>query len=528
VNRAGDTITGALRVNGGLQLGGEGSTLELGAGAATTAMDKDGGKIAFRAFSQGLDIVGVGPSAAERRITFHAQGGASIIGNAGVSGDLQYSGRLSKLDTAEQNYAMVRAADLQLGHSTRRGTNYPAMPLGRALVDWTDTLQVNYASDWPKTLINGSENITLDSNEVVLGGQVKVSGGQVRNAAGFGIFQTNANDWLRINMDQFFPAIALYKPVAIGTGGLAVGTWDQVPAGQLRVSGNASIGGSLTMTGGAITPRVGNSRSAGIQFPTDPGGGGGDEAFIRYYVVSGETTKLLIGTNNDADDTVGIWQAGAERLTVYSGNVGIGTPTPVAPLHVNSPSEFVARFEANGSRSLMQWMRNGQLLWDTGVGTDANNANFWWGDFTAYRMVLERGTGNLSVTGRLTAPGGKNFQIDHPLDPKGKDLVHACLEGPELGLYYRGEARLEDGVARVELPSYFEAMVRKEDRTVQLTPKLEGKGPVSSLAASGVEEGRFVVRATDRNNPSQAFFWEVKGVRADLERLQPEVPKRKG
>ena len=54
-------------------------------------------------------------------------------------------------------------------------------------------------------------------------------------------------------------------------------------------------------------------------FPTDPGGGSGDSAYIRYYPRSGESTTLEIGITNDADDHISL---------MPSGNVGIGTLTP--------------------------------------------------------------------------------------------------------------------------------------------------------------------------------------------------------
>ncbi|GIW68655.1 MAG: hypothetical protein KatS3mg100_149 [Candidatus Parcubacteria bacterium] len=104
-------------------------------------------------------------------------------------------------------------------------------------------------------------------------------------------------------------------------------------AGNVGI-GTTAPGAKLQVSGGAIMPAVGNVPTSGIYFPTNPGGGSGDEAFIRYYVESGENTKLLIGTNNDIDDDLSFYQAGAERLTIYNGNIGIGTTSPFARLSV--------------------------------------------------------------------------------------------------------------------------------------------------------------------------------------------------
>ena len=87
---------------------------------------------------------------------------------------------------------------------------------------------------------------------------------------------------------------------------------------RMRVSSNGAV--SFT---GVIIPSHGNSPSNGIRFPSDPGGGGGDTAWIRYYAQTGETTKLLIGVENDPDDTIGFWQSGAERMTIVNGIVRV-------------------------------------------------------------------------------------------------------------------------------------------------------------------------------------------------------------
>jgi len=86
--------------------------------------------------------------------------------------------------------------------------------------------------------------------------------------------------------------------------------------------------------------------------------------------------------------------------------------------------------------------------------------------------------------------------------------------------------RLVGGRAEVELPEYFEALTRPEDRTVMLTAVCDDDEPVAVLAASLVRDGRFTVRAADGTNPRQRFHWEVKAVRADVERLVAEPEKR--
>jgi len=61
----------------------------------------------------------------------------------------------------------------------------------------------------------------------------------------------------------------------------------------------------------------------------------------------------------------------------------------------------------------------------------------------------------------------KPFDLVHPTKGKGHRLRHACIEGPEVAVYYRG--RLRDS-NKIELPYYWKDLVHEDTITVQLQP----------------------------------------------------------
>ena len=89
--------------------------------------------------------------------------------------------------------------------------------------------------------------------------------------------------------------------------------------------------------------------------------------------------------------------------------------------------------------------------------------------------------GDLYVTGAIdggnkgrlasrfgTADGlGKVFDIPHPTKGKGHRLAHACIEGPEVAVYYRGRCKNSN---EIRLPSYWKDLVHSDSITVQLQP----------------------------------------------------------
>lgn len=119
--------------------------------------------------------------------------------------------------------------------------------------------------------------------------------------------------------------------------------------------------------------------------------------------------------------------------------------------------------------------------------------------------------------------GSKTFVIDHPSDPD-RYLVHACLEGPEDAVFYRGEVRLDDvGRAEIQLPDYFPALVRADSESVQVTAVLEDEDEaIGAVAATRVKDGRFVIRG----EAFQTVAWHVTATRADVPPLEIEPLKR--
>ncbi|MFV8751763.1 H-type lectin domain-containing protein [Nannocystaceae bacterium ST9] len=93
--------------------------------------------------------------------------------NFDVRGSVSYTTTLSKLDVAEQGAATIRASDLLLGHSGRRGTP------GRALVDNGSSLVFNWASDWPRADVHGpltAGKLTIGATDTTYPLDVRVPG----------------------------------------------------------------------------------------------------------------------------------------------------------------------------------------------------------------------------------------------------------------------------------------------------------------------------------------------------------------
>ena len=102
-----------------------------------------------------------------------------------------------------------------------------------------------------------------------------------------------------------------------------------------------------------------------------------------------------------------------------------------------------------------------------GMAIDINNGTVWIDD--QGEAMFKTGTSGQTLSSRFATADslGKVFDMPHPTRGKGHRLSHACIEGPEIGVYYRGRVRNEKIIA---LPSYWKGLVHEDSISVQLQP----------------------------------------------------------
>jgi hypothetical protein len=155
---------------------------------------------------------------------------------------------------------------------------------------------------------------------------VKISGTRLKSADNLGILETNKKDWLRINPDEHYPAIALYKSVAIGSGGLAIGEWTAQPAGVLKVTQSAYLASTDGNVGiGTIQPR------AKLQIINQSQDASGNTLVLGDTSASNSNLRLGYHQNYSWIQSHGSKPVAINPL---GNNVGIGTTDPKFTLDV--------------------------------------------------------------------------------------------------------------------------------------------------------------------------------------------------
>lgn len=488
VNRAGDTINGPLQVTDAFNVEGD-----LTAGAALSV---------------------AGPLTVEDA--------ATINGDLTLRGALKPEGALTVADLTVTNTlnleGTLTVADLTVNNALNlNGAFNLTGPLTVAELTVTDTFNLEGALTVTGLTVSGNVGIgTTDPQSTLdVQGDIRINkatfwlwgGTSKHHGIGYyGLKEREENTFADTDIDG--PVVFGYNGGALGsTGGgekLAL-AWDKagnVGIGTTEPQANLHVQSDAPMV--RIEAPVGDGKAA-IQLREHR-----DSGFDIRYDGAADQLQFTGMKDSEPEGAPLVIQRG-------NGNVGIGTTEPQANLHIEDEAPVLHISSASNKTSTIQLRERevegrGFDIWYSGAnpvaliieGVDR-------GKRVGKQIVIDRGSG------KFTAPE-KSFRIRHPTRA-GYDLVHACIEGPENGVYYRGIAHLQDGRATVQLPAYFAALTRPEDHTVQLT----ALGPEPFLLSyTPIVDGQFTVYGS---HPEGAFAWHVTAVRADVPALEVEVEK---
>ena len=246
-------------------------------------------------------------------------------------------------------------------------------------------------------------------------------------------------------------------------------------------------------------------------------------------IIKTQTDKLVVGSNDVSYTAPDTSPTGTAVLNgpVYVGKTG-ASPGYEAVLNITSNSAQQLPGDQQPACSASLAMKSDGNLTVAGDGKTANALRISGGSSVDTIHV----TGDMFVTGSVDCGNKgklasrfavadskpKPFDIKHPTKGEGHRLRYACIEGPEVAVYYRGRLK-ESNV--INLPDYWKDLVDENSVTVQLQP-------IGSNQNLVIQEfnNEFIVIAEDSTNTDLITdlstidcFYHVYGERKDINPL---------
>jgi hypothetical protein len=187
------------------------------------------------------------------------------------------------------------------------------------------------------------------------------------------------------------------------------------------------------------------------------------------------------------------------------------------------------RMPASGYSSLMT-VYNTDLAFGTNQNTrmtiksDSGSGNIGIGTTSPLYTLDVAGTGNfsgdVSIDGHLSA-STKSFLINHPTRP-GHKLQYGSLESPYHGIRITGRGTIQSGWCVIKLPEYICNLVRDDESVnIQITNYKHSK--LLYVSDIDIANNEFTIKTDSwftRNNLE--FFWTFTAVRKDVDPLKVE------
>ncbi len=291
--------------------------------------------------------------------------------------------------------------------------------------------------------LTGGSGIAANGTTVGIYGTASNSGGsgifgRVDLADGYGVEARNANAQGTGLLVSGNNSTATYLPdgtgAAIsGTDGVLGFSSDATGTGIIGIGNNLSSIASLTNGSGV----AGSSSNIGVYGKGDPT----SESVGVYGTSEAGDGSGVFGINTQLDNAA---------VGVY-GQVGDGSTSTYDPAAIVGWCDITNDDYGVGGYFSAEY--NG--IYAENRTTTLGYAGFFSGD------IYATGTANASI---------KSFVIDNPENPDEEVLRHTSIESNEAMVIYRGKVQLNDaGEANVELPSYFKALTKEDEATVQIT-----------------------------------------------------------
>ena len=137
----------------------------------------------------------------------------------------------------------------------------------------------------------------------------------------------------------------------------------------------------------------------------------------------------------------------------------------IYPPHADSNQPSILSLFVDGNTRL-----RGDSQSDYGLevsGGKSVNSVYIHGDLYVSGSTDSGNKGRLASRFAAADASPKPFDLKHPTKGDGHRLRYACIEGPEVGVYYRGRLT---GSNRIELPYYWKDLVHAESITVSIQP----------------------------------------------------------
>jgi hypothetical protein len=207
------------------------------------------------------------------------------------------------------------------------------------------------------------------------------------------------------------------------------------------------------------------------------------------------STTAASGITLGADSVANLYRSAASTLKTDGDLIVVGNVTAANLVSGSGSGNYVTKW--NGTKSVT----NSQIFDDgtyVGINTITN---------TTYR---------LQVNGSFAATT-KSFDIVHPT-VSGKRLVYASLEGPENGVYYRGQGDNNE----INLPHYWSGLVHEDSLTVNLTAVGKRKdGKIRNYSVDQIGHNKVYIY-TDSDDNIYNYYYTIFAERKDVSKLVTE------